>query len=66
MLPFIEHGFECGDRAFHVVDPKRQEDHPRQLESAGIDVVATQQSGQFKLFDWEMRIFSQVISTSTG
>jgi hypothetical protein len=41
MLPFIEHGFECGDRAFYVVDPKHREKNRRQLEAAGIDVVAT-------------------------
>lgn len=51
MLPFIEHGFEYGDRVFHVVYPKRREEHRRRLESAGSDVVATQQCGQFKLFD---------------
>jgi hypothetical protein len=36
LLPFIEHGFECGDRAFHVVDPRRREEHQRRLEAAGI------------------------------
>jgi hypothetical protein len=54
MLPSIEHGFECGDRAFHVVGPKRREEHQRRLEAAGIDVVAAQQSGQLK----EARRFS--------
>jgi hypothetical protein len=29
MLPFIEHGFERGDRAFHIVDPKRRKEQQR-------------------------------------
>lgn len=52
LLPFIKEGFECGDRAFHVVDPKLREEHLRRLESAGIDVAVTEPSGQFKLHDW--------------
>jgi hypothetical protein len=52
LLPFIKEGFECGDRAFHVVDPKLREEHLRRLESAGIDVAASEPSGQFKLHDW--------------
>lgn len=50
-LPFIKAGFECGDRAFHVVDPKQREQHLRRLESAGINVAAAP-NGQFKLLDW--------------
>lgn len=53
LLPFIKEGFECGDRAFHVVDPKLREEHLQRLESAGIDVAAAEPSGQFKLHDWQ-------------
>src|SRR5690348_8374029 len=32
LMPFIKEGFEKGDRAFHVVDPKHRQDHLRRLE----------------------------------
>ena len=49
LLPFIKEGFECGQKAFYIVDPKLREEHLQRLESAGIDVAATEQSGQFEL-----------------
>ena len=52
LLPFIKDGFERGDKAFHIVDPKLRQEHIRRLESAGIDVTAAQQSGQFELRNW--------------
>ena len=45
LLPFIKDGFECGDRASHIVDPKLRQEHLRQLESGGIDVARAEQSG---------------------
>ena len=52
LLPFIKEGFECGDKAFHIVDPKLREEHRQRLASAGIDVAAVEQSGQFELRNW--------------
>jgi len=49
LLAFIKEGFECGHKAFHIVDPKLREEHLQRLESVGIDVAATEQSGQFEL-----------------
>jgi MEDS: MEthanogen/methylotroph, DcmR Sensory domain len=49
LLPFITEGFTCGDRAFHVVDPKLREEHLRRLESAGIAVTATQHRRQLEV-----------------
>ena len=57
LLPFIKDGFECGDKAFHIVDPDLREEHLRRLESAGIDVTKAQRSGQFSLFDWHAAYF---------
>jgi len=57
LLPFIKDGFECGHKAFHIVDPDRREEHLRRLESAGIDVTKAQRSGQFSLFDWHAAYF---------
>lgn len=52
LLPFIKEGFDRGEKAFHIVDPKRREEHLQRLESAGIDVAAAEQSGQFELHNW--------------
>jgi hypothetical protein len=53
ILPFIKDGFECGHKALHVVDPKLRQNHVQRLASAGIDVAASEQSGQFELRNWE-------------
>jgi hypothetical protein len=49
LLPFIKDGFECGDKAIHVVNPGQQRDHLQRLAGAGIDAQAARQSGQFEL-----------------
>lgn len=51
LLPFIK-GFERGEKAFHIVDPALREEHLRRLTSAGIDVAAAEQRGQFELRSW--------------
>ena len=50
---FIKDGFDEGDRAFHLVDPQRREDHLRRLADAGIDVEETMTSGQLEVHPWE-------------
>ena len=50
---FIKDGFDSGDRAFHLVDPKRREDHLRRLGAAGIDVEGATASGQLEVHPWE-------------
>ena len=52
LLPFIKEGFERGEKAFHIVDPKLREEHLERLTSAGIDVAAAEQSGRFELRNW--------------
>jgi hypothetical protein len=49
LLPFIRDGFECGDKAVHVVSPDQCGDHLQRLAGAGIDTTAAQQRGQFEL-----------------
>jgi MEDS: MEthanogen/methylotroph, DcmR Sensory domain len=49
LLPFIKAGFDCGDKAIHVVNPGQHEDHLRRLAGAGVDAEAARQSGQFEL-----------------
>src|SRR4051794_28127097 len=52
LLPFIKEGFDRGEKAFHIVDPKLREEHLNRLSSAAIDVAAVQQRGQFELRNW--------------
>ena len=49
LLPFIKDGFECGDKAIHVVNPHQREDHLVRLAATGIDVAAAEKRGQFEL-----------------
>lgn len=49
LLPFIKEGFECGDKAVHVVNPGQNIEHLRRLTEAGIDTAAAQQCGQLEL-----------------
>jgi hypothetical protein len=49
LLPFIKEGFDCGDKAVHVVHPDRCHDHLRRLAAVGIDAMAAERSGQFEL-----------------
>ena len=49
LLPFIKDGFECGDKAVHVVNPDQRHDHLQRLRAAGIDAAAAERNGQFEL-----------------
>jgi hypothetical protein len=49
LLPFIKDGFECGDKAVHIVNPDQCHIHLQRLAAAGIDPIAAQRSGQFEL-----------------
>jgi hypothetical protein len=50
---FILDGFDQGDKAFHLVDPERREDHLRRLADAGIDVQEAMGSGQLEVRRWQ-------------
>ena len=53
LMPFIKDGFENGDRAFHVVDPKHRPDHLKRLEEEGIDVADAESKGQLDVRRWQ-------------
>ena len=65
LLPFIKEGFERGEKAFHVVNPKLRDEHLRRLESAGIDVTNAERVGQFELCDWEEVYLREATSIRT-
>jgi hypothetical protein len=50
---FITDGFAQGQRAFHLVDPERREDHLSRLAEAGVDVAEAVDSGQLEVHPWE-------------
>jgi hypothetical protein len=52
LLPFIKDGLECGEKAVHTLDPERRHEHLGRLASAGIDVAAMFERGQFELSSW--------------
>jgi len=76
LLPFIKHGFECGDKAVHIVNAQQRPDHLQRLREAGIDPAASQVKGQLEVlantevylrdgqFDQErmLRVFEQLAS----
>src|SRR5205809_6004693 len=49
LLPFIKEGFDRGEKAFHVIDPKLRERRVHWLGSVGIDVAAAEQRGRLDL-----------------
>ena len=52
LLPFIKEGFENGDKAFHIIDPRRRADHLQRLDRAGINVEHTESTGQLEVREW--------------
>ncbi len=54
LRPFINEGFQKGDKAFHIIDRQNRTEHLRRLhEDLGINVAATEQSGQLEVRGWE-------------
>ena len=50
---FIKGGFDRGDKAFHLVDPKRRDEHVRRLAEAGINVQEAMGTGQLEVRPWQ-------------
>jgi len=53
LLPFIKEGFDQGDRAFHIIDPRHRPEHLRRLQEVGIDVAEAERKGQLEVRRWE-------------
>lgn len=53
LLSFIKDGFECGDKACHIVDAGRREEHLNHLTEAGIDCASAHRNGQLEVRGWE-------------
>jgi hypothetical protein len=50
---FIKDGLDEGEKALHLVDPARRDDHLTRLADAGIDVEGTLASGQLDVQLWD-------------
>lgn len=50
---FIKEGFDNGDKAFHLVDPERRDEHLRRLADAGVHVDDAMESGQLEVHPWQ-------------
>ncbi len=50
---FIKDGFDRGDKAYHLVDPERREEHLRRLADAGISVHEAMGTGQLEVRPWQ-------------
>lgn len=53
LLPFIKEGIERGEKAFHMVDARLRHEHFQRMAEIGLDVAATEASGQLEVRDWE-------------
>jgi hypothetical protein len=53
LLPFIREGFTAGDRAVHIVDPAKREQHLQALSAGGIDAERSQDTRQLEVRRWE-------------
>ena len=50
---FIKDGIDRGEKAFHVIDARRRQDHLRFLQGAGINTDNTEANGQLEIRGWE-------------
>jgi hypothetical protein len=53
LMPFIKEGFDKGDKAVHIVDPKHRAAHMHRLGSEGIDVANAETAGQLEVLPWQ-------------
>jgi hypothetical protein len=52
LLPFIKDGVDAGDKAVHIVDPRRRDAHRQRLRSGGVDADLAERRGQLDLRLW--------------
>lgn len=53
LRPYIKNGFELREKAFHLVDPERRQEHLRWLAEAGINVDEAMSTGQLEVWPWQ-------------
>jgi hypothetical protein len=53
LRPFVQEGFERGDKAYHYVDPEQREAYLGWLADLGIDVPQAMRAGQLEVRPWQ-------------
>ncbi|HET6469260.1 MAG TPA: MEDS domain-containing protein [Geminicoccaceae bacterium] len=53
LLPFVQEGFEAGDRAFQIVAGEQRGERLQRLAGLGVDVAAAERAGQLEVRPWE-------------
>jgi hypothetical protein len=49
LLPFIQEGFKCGDKAVHVINQNQRTDHLQRLTGVGIDPIPAEKAGKLEV-----------------
>ena len=52
LTPFVAEGIGRGERAVHIVDPAKRNEHLERLRATGIDVDAAARRGQLHIRTW--------------
>jgi MEDS: MEthanogen/methylotroph, DcmR Sensory domain len=52
LRPFFKDGFDRGEKATHIVDPDKRDEHLKRLAETGIDVQRAMDTGQLELRPW--------------
>src|SRR5712671_75892 len=50
---FFKDGFDRGEKATHIVDPEKREEHLKRLAEAGINVQGVMDTGQLEVRPWQ-------------
>jgi MEDS: MEthanogen/methylotroph, DcmR Sensory domain len=58
---FISDGFAKGDKALHIIDDQHRSEHLKRLQALGIDVPASEQSGQLEIRGWSAPVIIDVL-----
>jgi hypothetical protein len=53
LFPMAKKGFERGEKALHIVNPKHHHERMRRLEDVGVSSAAARRPGQVEIRAWE-------------
>jgi signal transduction histidine kinase len=53
LLPFVEEGFQHGDKLFQIVDGDHRAERLEKIAALGVDIAAAERSGQLEVRPWE-------------
>ncbi len=53
LLPLIKEGLVQGEKAVHILNPQRREEHLRRLQAVQIDTSTAEEAGQLEVLAWQ-------------